>query len=101
VFVVLICVFFVSAVSLTALGGQYSEKTDVWMLGCVLVECLTAMEPFPGISNTDAAMSVMEGRATPAVPDDASEIFQQIGDRCFEFDPADRPSFSKLVDSLQ
>jgi hypothetical protein len=40
-----------------------------------------------------------EGLTLP-IPDDCAEVFQRIMKKCWEFDPADRPTMSEILAEL-
>jgi serine/threonine protein kinase len=83
---------------------SYSEKSDVWAFGALLVELISGDEPFPGMSPVECGVWIRDGVATPlnyvpigvAVP---QWVFSLIG-RCFTFDASQRPSFNDVVTFL-
>jgi serine/threonine protein kinase len=79
----------------------YSEKSDVWSFGALLVEIITGGDPFLGIAPVECAAWIRSGVATPlnyvplgiSVPD---WVLNLIG-RCFTYGPEQRPSFDEIV----
>jgi serine/threonine protein kinase len=49
----------------TPLQEQYSEKADVWSLGCVLYHCMELRPPFDGGNPLAVAGKIVEGSYDP------------------------------------
>lgn len=47
------------------LGIEYTSAIDMWSFGCMLVEFYTGYPPFPGESETDQMLSIMEYKGLP------------------------------------
>merc|ERR1712048_1485059 len=53
----------------------YGRRSDVWSLGCVVIEMATAQHPWGSFDNPMAAMvKIGMSHATPPLPDNVSEI---------------------------
>ncbi len=49
----------------TSVQEPYSEKADVWSLGCVLYHCLMLRPPFDGTNPLSVAHKIVEGSYDP------------------------------------
>jgi serine/threonine protein kinase len=80
---------------------EYSEKSDVWSFGSLLVELVTGGSPFPGMDLVSVAGQVRDGRATALTylpPDiNAPSWIMELMQACFAFYDRDRPSFDDVV----
>lgn len=75
---------------------SYTRKADIWSLGCLVVEMMTGQHPFPDCSQLQAIFKIGGGRATPTIPDNASEEAVEFLNRTFEIDHNLRPSADDL-----
>uniref|UniRef100_H3C4I8 Tyrosine-protein kinase n=1 Tax=Tetraodon nigroviridis TaxID=99883 RepID=H3C4I8_TETNG len=80
--------------------GRYSSESDVWSYGILLWETFSlGMCPYPGMTNQQAREQVEKGyrMACPQrCPDDVYKVMQ----RCWQYNPEDRPKFSELQRDL-
>lgn len=80
-------------------GQQFSPRSQVWLLGCVLYE-LAAMEPAYKIQGTDmftALANITEGRPPPEINGNFSEDLKTTIHECLMGDPDQRPSVEELT----
>ncbi|PRP78865.1 hypothetical protein PROFUN_01038 [Planoprotostelium fungivorum] len=82
------------------LNREYSRKSDVWSFGVVVWEILTVSEPFPGINPVEAAIMIIQQGVRPEMPQDTPEDLYSIMNNCWAFDPAYRPDFSQIIQTL-
>ena len=82
------------------MGIGYDYKSDIWSIGCTVVEMLTAHPPWHNVNKTEI-MTHMQQREYPTY--DLStlncgevEIFLKL---CFQADPLERPSATDLMSS--
>ncbi|KAJ3561138.1 hypothetical protein NP233_g10378 [Leucocoprinus birnbaumii] len=75
-----------------------STKSDIWSLGCTVVELLTGRPPYAEISNSMTVMFRIVEDAGPPIPDGCSEMLQDFLDQCFHKNPAERPSAEMLCE---
>ncbi|TKS65497.1 Tyrosine-protein kinase [Collichthys lucidus] len=80
--------------------GRYSSESDVWSYGILLWETFSlGVCPYPGMTNQQAREQVEKGyrMACPQrCPDDVYKVMQ----RCWQYNPEDRPKFSELQRDL-
>jgi serine/threonine protein kinase len=98
-----------------ALRQTYSEKSDVWAYGCVLVEILSGDSPYGDVDLPDIVIGVRDNRWTPLNVRDAIRAAKcnfswmetapayllKLAEMCFEKDPDDRPTFTSIVQHLE
>ncbi|EIW72748.1 hypothetical protein TREMEDRAFT_24503, partial [Tremella mesenterica DSM 1558] len=72
--------------------------SDIWSLGCTVIEMITGKPPFSDVSHPMAVMwRVVEG-APPNPPEGSSDDLTHFLSRCFEKDPDVRPTASELFE---
>ena len=70
-------------------NGTYSEASDVWALGAVIVELLTGKPPYADLSPEDARMKILSDEPMP-IPFAASAHLGDFLRGCFEKHPSNR-----------
>ena len=82
----------------------YDGAADVWSFGCILA-CVyhLGVEPYSrdqvfGMKVNDVLRNVIRGTLSPS--HDSSSAFGEVGKGCNMLDPASRPSFRQIVESL-
>ncbi|KAJ1335155.1 mitogen-activated protein kinase kinase kinase [Microdochium nivale] len=76
---------------------SYTRKADIWSLGCLVVEMMTGTHPFPDCSQLQAIFKIGGGKASPTIPDNASEEARTFLSQTFEIDHNLRPSADELM----
>jgi mitogen-activated protein kinase kinase kinase len=76
---------------------SYTRKADIWSLGCLVVEMMTGTHPFPDCTQLQAIFKIGGAKATPTIPDHASEEAKQFLAQTFEIDHNKRPSADELM----
>ncbi|KAI5459946.1 kinase-like domain-containing protein [Mariannaea sp. PMI_226] len=76
---------------------SYTRKADIWSLGCLVVEMMTGSHPFPDCSQLQAIFKIGGGKATPTIPEHASEDAKAFLNQTFEIDHDLRPSADDLI----
>jgi len=74
---------------------NYTGKADIWSIGCLVIEMLTAKHPWEKLDQT-AAIFKIGSNNKPPVPDDLSEELNDFITLTFELDFNKRPSAKKL-----
>ena len=78
--------------------GGIGPHTDVWALGCVIVEMLTGKMPWEGMPMQQIMMAVAVQFRVPTVPDGAPAA--DVLGRCFAKLPRDRPTAKELAEAF-
>ncbi|MFH0901943.1 MAG: serine/threonine-protein kinase, partial [Pseudomonadota bacterium] len=85
------------------LGEEIGEAADVWALGLILAELLTARHPYHGLAGARLRLRVVAGERVPlAVP--APEVPPELVElvvRCLDKDPVERPSALAVARGLE
>ncbi|KAL2181283.1 kinase-like domain-containing protein [Thermothelomyces heterothallicus CBS 202.75] len=76
---------------------SYTRKADIWSLGCLIVEMMTGQHPFPDCTQLQAIFKIGGAKATPTIPEHASEEAKQFLTQTFEIDHNKRPSADDLM----
>ncbi|KAL1923627.1 uncharacterized protein VTP21DRAFT_8607 [Calcarisporiella thermophila] len=75
---------------------QYTNKADIWSLGCLVIEMLSGDHPWPSYTQMQAIFKI--GRyAAPDIPEVASSDARDFLQRTFELNYQDRPSATELL----
>lgn len=72
-----------------------STKSDIWSLGCTLVELVTGKPPYADMIAMSAMFHIVED-AFPSLPETISEGMKSFLMACFQKDPELRPSATQL-----
>lgn len=79
------------------MSGQ-TFKSDIWSLGCTVLELLTGHPPYWDVDPMRAMFCIVQD-ATPAIPDNLPQEVKDFLLRCFVKDPAERASAEQLLES--
>ncbi|EXJ80410.1 STE/STE11 protein kinase [Capronia coronata CBS 617.96] len=77
-------------------SGQ-SIKSDIWSVGCLVVEMFTGSRPFPSMTTLQTLFAVGSNNEKPSIPDIASEEAKKFMNKTFEVDHEKRPSADELL----
>jgi serine/threonine protein kinase len=76
----------------------YGRKADIWSVGCVALEMLTAKKPWELDDNyVMFMMKIVSDNTIPEIPDDISPSAKDFLLQCFQRDPACRKSAKELL----
>ena len=77
----------------------YGRKADIWSLGCVALEMLTANKPWGNEDNHIAfMMKIISDNTIPEIPEGISESARDFLMNCFQRDPKLRKSAKELLE---
>ncbi|XP_058473061.1 tyrosine-protein kinase Fer isoform X2 [Solea solea] len=80
--------------------GRYSSESDVWSYGILLWETFSlGVCPYPGMTNQQAREQVEKGYRM-ACPQRCPEEVYKVMQRCWQYNPEERPKFSELQRDL-
>lgn len=77
-------------------SGQ-SLKSDIWSVGCLVVEMFTGSRPFPDMTTLQTLFAVGSNNEKPTIPDHASEDAKRFMNKTFEADHEKRPGADELL----
>lgn len=78
--------------------GGYGRKADIWSVGCVVLEMLTAKPPWNGTENQVLLMmKVLLYSEIPQIPNNISEECKDFLTKCLQRDPNLRPTAQELL----
>ncbi|ETN40681.1 uncharacterized protein HMPREF1541_04960 [Cyphellophora europaea CBS 101466] len=77
-------------------SGQ-SLKSDIWSVGCLIVEMFTGSRPFPSMTTLQTLFAVGSNNETPSIPEAASEEAKGFLAKTFEADHTKRPGADELL----
>ncbi|KAG9089691.1 hypothetical protein FS749_001139, partial [Ceratobasidium sp. UAMH 11750] len=75
-----------------------STKSDIWSLGCVVIELLTGRPPYGDIPNGLTVMFRIVEDENPPIPEGFSPMLRNFLELCFNKDPDCRPSAAILFE---
>ncbi|KAF9240655.1 hypothetical protein BU15DRAFT_73886 [Melanogaster broomeanus] len=75
-----------------------STKSDIWSLGCTVIELLTGRPPYGDIANSMTVMFRIVEDEMPPLPDDCSDALYDFLQQCFHKDPGQRPDAVMLCE---
>ncbi|URE38001.1 Protein tyrosine kinase [Musa troglodytarum] len=83
-----------------ARGERPTPASDVWSLGCTVIEMVTGAPPWPDVRTNNAAGAMLRigyGGETPEFPVRLSDIGQDFLARCFRRDASERWTAEQLL----
>ncbi|KAI9494322.1 hypothetical protein BDB00DRAFT_311157 [Zychaea mexicana] len=73
-----------------------STKSDIWSLGCTIVEMVTGKPPYADMIAMSALYHIVDDEEPP-IPDNVSDALHDFLRACFQKDPEHRPTAHELV----
>ncbi|KAJ7965834.1 Protein kinase superfamily protein [Quillaja saponaria] len=82
-------------------GEPSNEKSDVYSFGVILWELVTMQQPWSGLSPAQVVGAVAFQNRGLTIPPNISPVLSSLMESCWADDPAQRPSFASIVDTLK
>lgn len=82
-------------------GEPSNEKSDVYSFGVILWELVTMQQPWSGLGPAQVVGAVAFQNRRLAIPADTPPLLASLMESCWADDPAQRPSFKSIVESLK
>lgn len=82
-------------------GEPSNEKSDVYSFGVILWELVTMQQPWSGLSHAQVVGAVAFQNRKLAIPPSTSPVMASLMEACWADDPAQRPNFASIVESLK
>ncbi|XP_060199080.1 serine/threonine-protein kinase CTR1 [Lycium barbarum] len=82
-------------------GEPSNEKSDVYSFGVILWELVTLQQPWNGLGPAQVVGAVAFQNRRLTIPQDTSPKLASLMEACWNDDPAQRPSFASIVDTLK
>ncbi|KAG5511402.1 hypothetical protein JKF63_07365 [Porcisia hertigi] len=80
-------------------SGGYGTKSDIWSIGCTIVEMLTGKPPWPECNSMWAAVyKIANSTGLPTeIPPDVDPDLMDLLQKCFERNPKLRPTAEEML----
>ena len=79
------------------LGQKYDNKSDMWMLGCILYELCTTRRPFDGES-LKLVLNKITNESYEKIPSDFDPIFHRLVEVLLQKQASLRASISEILE---
>ncbi|RHZ59058.1 hypothetical protein Glove_365g30 [Diversispora epigaea] len=80
--------------------GEYTQASDIYSVGMVMLEVLTSYPPYYNTPHDlNLAMKICEGYK-PEIKCEIPQIFKEIIEKCWNFEPLNRPTAEELISQL-
>ncbi|KAF2497514.1 hypothetical protein BU16DRAFT_537163 [Lophium mytilinum] len=94
-------VFWMAPEVVRSSGKGYSDKTDIWSLGCIVLEMMAGRRPWSKEEAVAAIYKLGSLSEAPPIPDDVMAAASMDGIAflydCFTVDPSERPTAKSLL----
>jgi len=76
----------------------HGRQADIWSVGCVVIECVTAKPPWSGFTTPISAMfHIANAKGPPPFPPDCSTEMADFLTLCLNRQPRERPNAARLL----
>ncbi|RHZ83348.1 hypothetical protein Glove_97g71 [Diversispora epigaea] len=80
--------------------GEYTQASDIYSFGMVMLEVLTSYPPYYNIPhNSNLVMKICEGHK-PEIKCEIPQTLKEIMEKCWNFEPLNRPTVEELESQL-
>lgn len=77
---------------------QHTRYSDIWSLGCTIIEMFTGEPPWSEFNNHMAALyHILNTNTPPKIPENASEELKDFLLKCLKMNPKERPNVTSLL----
>ena len=77
---------------------EHSRFSDIWSVGCTIIEMITGEPPWSEIKNHMAALyHILKCEEAPKIPEGISPELKDFLNACFKLNPRERPNVSQLL----
>ncbi|RHZ79871.1 hypothetical protein Glove_140g84 [Diversispora epigaea] len=81
--------------------GEYSQASDIYSFGMVMLEVLTSYPPYYNVPhNENLAMGICE-EFKPEIKCEIPQFLKEIMEKCWNFEPLNRPTAKELKSQLE
>lgn len=90
-------------------SNEYSDKTDVWAFGCIIMDVATtgrqrafrADDEASSYGKGESPLPKLESGDNPELDDSVLDHLNYLMELCLEKEPKDRPTAAKLLESIR
>ncbi|RHZ60313.1 hypothetical protein Glove_355g58 [Diversispora epigaea] len=80
--------------------GEYTQASDIYSFGMIMLEVLTSYPPYYNIPhNENLAIDICKG-LKPEIKCEIPQFFKEIMEKCWNFEPFNRPTVEELHSQL-
>ena len=73
------------------------RRSDIWSLGCTLIELASGKKPWNELTNLMQMMQKMDSKELPKIPSHLSPVAQDFIRKCLNYDKEMRPTAMQLL----
>jgi serine/threonine protein kinase len=80
--------------------NDYSRQSDIWSVGCTIIEMVTGKPPYPEYSRLtqiEIMQRIGSAEKAPQIPPELTNMGKMFLKRCFEIDPKKRATCEELL----
>ncbi|RHZ51604.1 hypothetical protein Glove_476g101 [Diversispora epigaea] len=80
--------------------GEYTQASDIYSFGMVMLEILTSYPPYYNIPHNENLVNEICKGLKPEIKCEIPQFLKEIMEKCWNFDPFDRPTAAELRSQL-